>query len=463
MPEVRLSLDSGLVAARADGISGASDSSQTLRRNAETQFQTVRHVSGSLSLVVGSDGTTRSGRPTDVKADLHWVLERLPNGDVELRPVSCWYEFGKPAASSVVDGLARATGQQRSKRPAPNDDAGANELERQAHLRKEMSKRWDSMLERRQTRVDGESVSIQKEEILEPKKKAPKVAYPEEETLKDETGLRKQAKKKFKARRKLAKGAEQEDAPETANSLQELKAQRGEDGWDFSDGEQFSDDEQDRWDFDDQIQETAAQREEEQPSADEDEAEEAESAALETNHGKEIQVLLRQCEETAAPDSPDDDQDDDDDVGSGVGSAVSSGVGSGTGGVGRPTPASLAASLGGNQASSIDKPAVDSSAQQRRRESKRTEKPKTPKTSLVDANWLSAASPDELRKKIVECLRRQGSSCTPAKVLDLLGIRNSTGTPLFKKVAAALREVTSVEKRDGSSEKVVVLKPQYRE
>merc|ERR1712232_894203 len=68
----------------------------------------------------------------------------------------------------------------------------------------------------------------------------------EEERINDETGVKKQIKKQRKLRRtaaqKAAAGAEEEDAPETANALHALKRQRGENAWDFSDDEQFSDD-----------------------------------------------------------------------------------------------------------------------------------------------------------------------------------------------------------------------------
>merc|ERR1719210_337604 len=75
------------------------------------------------------------------------------------------------------------------------------------------------------------------------------VLYPDKEYVEDQTGLKKQAKKRRKLHKQAQQHAEDEDAPETANSMLELKATRGEDGWDFSDGEQFSDDEQDNFEF----------------------------------------------------------------------------------------------------------------------------------------------------------------------------------------------------------------------
>merc|ERR1719291_723521 len=100
---------------------------------------------------------------------------------------------------------------------------------------------------------------------------AKEVAYPDQEHLKDESGLKRQAKKRKKLHQAAGRNAEDEDAPETANSMLELKASRGEDGWDFDQGEQFSDDEQDNFEFDDQLD--TVKEEDGAVSADEEAAE----------------------------------------------------------------------------------------------------------------------------------------------------------------------------------------------
>jgi hypothetical protein len=187
------------------------------------------------------------------------------------------------------------------------EDAGEAHLRDDAAKRKQLADRLDAMLSRRSVRtgdagqdrgkkeVVGSAVVITSSNVDETgqvKKTAAKVAYPEADRLKDMTGLKKLAQKRTKAIRKEAKaaeGAEDEDAPDTANALHELKGERGECGWDFEDEEMFSDDEQETCDFNDQLK---VDDDLEAPSGDEEIGEECEKGDLLTSHGKQLEVLV---------------------------------------------------------------------------------------------------------------------------------------------------------------------------
>ncbi|CAJ1406928.1 unnamed protein product [Effrenium voratum] len=236
-------------------------------------------------------GMARSGRQMDVKQNLHWVVKTLPNGSMEIRPVKGWYDLGTPTGPGAMKAAVKP------KRLA--SDAAA-EMQRQTHLRKEHSDRWDAMLKRRGTREE------RKESTEEPEAKirAKKVMFPAQEG--DETGCKKQEEKRRKVLRKQQKahqqGAEEQAVPEVASSLLELK--QGEGGWDFTDEEQFSDDDdQERWDFDDQL--VAAAPKEGLPSGDEEDEDTKPEATL-SSFGEEIEVLLRGGAEFESPNEPTD-------------------------------------------------------------------------------------------------------------------------------------------------------------
>ncbi|CAJ1418446.1 unnamed protein product [Effrenium voratum] len=131
-------------------------------------------------------GMARSGRQMDVKQNLHWVVKTLPNGSMEIRPVKGWYDLGTPTGPGAMKAAVKP------KRLA--SDAAA-EMQRQTHLRKEHSDRWDAMLKRRGTREE------RKESTEEPEAKirAKKVMFPAQEG--DETGCKKQEEKRRKVLR----------------------------------------------------------------------------------------------------------------------------------------------------------------------------------------------------------------------------------------------------------------------
>jgi len=135
-------------------------------------------------------GTAWTGRLTDVKPLLHWVLEKGTDGGYRLRPVRSWYEFTRISAPGgaqalKLDGKKRKLGRTEWSK----DDPGARELQRDAELRHSHAERWKGIMQRRQERV-GVSVGVGKAMAPEAEQAVPEVMYPDKEFAADDTGLR---------------------------------------------------------------------------------------------------------------------------------------------------------------------------------------------------------------------------------------------------------------------------------
>lgn len=301
----------------------------------------VRHEDTGTTSSVHEDGSVRAGKPADVKPDMHWVLEPVEGGGFQVRPVFSWYEFGRPSPADRAE--QSWTGVVGGQDKTSLEFAEA-EIRRESGLRKQFADRWEMMLGKRASKygfrttrgqiikdlqqrwIPDETVDIvgtlQAMEPLDALKtledmevpqitraraaggvgsrvkamcidETAKVAYPEEERLNDDAGLERQKKKVMKALKRKADAidkAEEDEVPNTANALLQLKSERGEAIWDFSDGEEFSDDEQEKCDFDEQLRnddEQAAQA----PEVDEEDTDAEEGDPL-TSHGKELEFLL---------------------------------------------------------------------------------------------------------------------------------------------------------------------------
>lgn len=365
------------------------------------QLLRVRRGPAEIAEALDVDGMLRPGRRADVKPDLHWVLEPVKSGRFQLRPVCGWYDFGMPA-------LGHSGGAVASDATTSEGFAG---LDREARLRKELAGKWDSMNDRRRKREGGgeagevrgepkSSVAEVRASLLSSETKPKKDAVYPEDRAGDDSGILHQQRKRRKAILRAnakMKGAEDEAVPDTANSLLELKAQRGEAGWDFAEEEQFSDDEQENWDFDDQLM---AVKEDEAPSGDED-GEETEGVDLLSGHGKEIEVLLERFTENARSAAP--------------------------------------ALEAAQEAPELGEPggAEGSDAE-------------TSSVGARDSSSVGArATLSELELKAVEALRARGGACPEEEALKLLGESSK----------AALAAVAAVESL--SSQRYAVLKPKF--
>lgn len=258
----------------------------------------------------GPKGLTRFGRPMGIKPNLHWVIKSLPNGVMEIRPVKGWYDL----ATSLSASAPSAAPKPAPPRSAAAGDVAARELQQQALVRKESADRWDAMNKRRQQRIEETEgarrvdvvhkpeAAVDTEEttaVAEERRRKAAVLYPEESAA-DETGFQLHEEKRRKVLQKLQKaqdaGAEEQAVPDVASTLLELKRQQGEGAWDFSDEEEFSDDE-DRGDADTkEVQ--VAEEDPHLPSGDEED-EEAQPSATLSGVGEELQVLLKVDPETA--------------------------------------------------------------------------------------------------------------------------------------------------------------------
>jgi len=447
--------------------------------------------------VLDARGGSWSGRRADVKPDLHWLLRPMEDGSYEATPVRAWYEFNShvPAAGSRLEARGASgraagggSGGAAAKRPA---EAGTAELEREAGLCNEMANRWEAMLERRQTRQGMNLTARAMRETMRAlarrdpwealKASKGEQAYPElEERIKDETGLRKQRRKQRKALHREARAtndAEDEAVPETANSLLQLKPEHGEGGWEFSDKEEFSDDDEEKWDFDDQIECAAANAE--APSADEDEAEEAEKGDLLTTHGHNIEALLQtynggvDLAEAGAVGGEE---------GAAAGSSGSEASEPEAPPPARRTPAALRAEAG-----AAKEPAAVAAASARGLGSRaaaagaavvmpaaplapsaRGTPPGPPAAAPAPPAATPAAAPaggrEVLREKVVACLRERGGTCRAQDAMRAMGLRErDPGSTFYKEVLAVLKEVATVERVPGdAAQRVLVLRSQYK-
>lgn len=343
-------------------------------------------------------GRRRRGLPTDVKPGQHWVMQRRAEGGYKLFPVTGWYEFGKPIhappalvatppapVSTSAPGKRKAALLAASVAAASPAERGEAELKREAGVRKALADKWDSFMERRSKRENlGGSRKVQEDS------NGYKLPTQEERTT-DDTGMRNIVQKHRKARQKQARateaGAEDEDAPDTANALHDLK--RGSDNaWDFSDNEQFSDDDEGyKVEYDDQHKAD----EDDAPSADEAQAEEGKTGEVAIGEalgdvGLQIEAALHRVQEAAAS---------------------------------KPAPPAaetLAAPAG---------PAAPAAA-----------------AAAVEAPLPTAPA---RRETVVRCLRFYGGSCTLKQVAQTLDLRRSQ-VALWNAYTATIKEVAVIIK-----------------
>lgn len=411
------------------------------------------------------NGAVRVGKPLDVKPDVHWVLEPVEGGGFQLWPVLSWYEFGK---------LSRADRQVQIQVGA-GDDAAADthakrrlelaeeELRRESGLRKEHAERWETMLEKRGGNTGSRMMRGQM--IIEASKQdTVKVSYPEEERLNDDTGLKRHKRKMMKALKRKADAIEKEDVPDTANSLHQLKSEQSEAIWDFSDGEKFSDDEQDKWDFDEQLQNDDVDEQAAQLPEAGDEVSEAEEGDLLSAHGKELEVLLERHTGST---------NDDEVQADGDACAVSSDS--------DDSEEEVSAKQRSKQKDKDDasvpkrsqvKPAGKDQGKRKMilsgvsRSASSTAAPAVEPPAAVSITLTPSESGDhvlsnsELRKRTIECLRQRGGTCKLSNVVAALGLR-SQHSPLYKRAVAVLKEVADVQRMPGESRPLLVLKREH--
>jgi len=345
---------------------------------------------------IGVEGSVRTGRALDVKQDVHWVLQPM-SGGFQLSPVSGWYQFGTPALSVK-----------------PNKA----ELRRDAGLRIQHADRWETMLEKRSGGTS--SVKVVRGQIpVEAAKEADtkKAAYPVEERLNDDSGLKRQKQKMQKAlKRKADAMADDNDAPETANSLHNLKSENAEVMWDFEDGEKFSDDEQELVDFDeDLLNEDAKEETAPVPEAGDEasEAEENEEGDPLSNHGKELEVLLERH----------------------TGPAVAKEAGE----VGEDCVASSDSEESADDGTAAAKLRIKPGSRDHLNSrvlatASRLVQPDGEDSELTDA---------ELRRRTIACLRSRGGVCQLSEWVLAMGLRKQRST-LYKRAVAVLTKVADL-------------------
>lgn len=441
-----------------------------------------RKADGSATAkTTASIGQVRVGRHTLVKPGLHWALVRNADGDYELQSVQGWLEFGPPqkvqttpattpaptpvpapASGSAPAPKAQAKAKAGDKRNAsalaklalkPDGDVGGGEAELLANAgeRKQFSERWESIKNRRDLR-EGQAEPGESEPS---NSKSKREEYPDEVRLNDETGARHQKKKAAKMYKKQAAALDDledmEDVPDTANALLDLKNQKGEGCWDFSDDELYSDDELDKFDWDaDEGLKKPEEEEEAAPSADEDEGEDEEKGKELTTHGKELQVLIENYGEGEEPPASAD-----------GGDAVDGGD------VALLQAADAEAAL--PAASESDGEASEGEGDAKRRRKNETDGTKAavsaPAASLAVADTSAAAVPEptdtQLRTQAIACLRQKGGQCTLADAAAALGLRDRH-SKLYQRVVAVLKQVASVERLAGQARPVLVLKKEHQ-
>lgn len=455
----------------------------------------------------GKDGVQRTGKQTDVKAGQHWVLAPTPGGYVA-RPVHGWFDFSPPAFVQAPRVATPAPGRPRAMKERevdPNSaEAGELEMLKASGLRKEFADRWGGMLERRAARV---GVPVKRGEILKvnPPSDAPlKVAYPEEEKLRDELGLNKEKQKKRKALKKEAKAefAEDDDVPDSANSLLSLKSQRGEAKWDFEDEEAFSDDGEDKWDFNDDLQKAPG---EVAPEADEDEGPEGEN--LLGSHGKELETLMQRMEKGGRSPSPSGAVDAED------GSASELSEGEHCAKKRRLDEPPMLAAVPLRTATALEERRIVSKVAEKASRSTPHEKVRSSKAQAIQLEEVRPAktqdvslpekarsarshdagssrapptraemrgqpvptpaaqgspekpapdeavpSDDELRARVVDCFRKRGGTCGLSDAAAALCLKDRKSA-LYQRAVAVLKEVSTTQRLPGEARPVLVLKP----
>lgn len=259
----------------------------------------VRHADTGSASGIHEDGTVRAGRQTNVPSDIHWVLEPLEGGTFQIRPVFSWYEFGQPMKrdEQTTNGLEL---DESCELITKDLDAAEAEIKHASRLRNEFEDKWQTMRSKHglrcSLRATRAQITRRRQEIivsettadligsLDLLSKSPleavktlqeleatprmrrgnrasnrraKIAHPEEDRLNDNTGMERHKQKARKALKRKAgavEEAEEAEVPDTANALHQLKPERGEATWDFEDGEEFSDDEQEQVDVQEQLQ-----------------------------------------------------------------------------------------------------------------------------------------------------------------------------------------------------------------
>lgn len=432
----------------------------------------------------GADIAAWTGRLTDVKPLLHWVLEPIDGRGYRLVPVRQWYEFARVSPAALEAAMeAEPAGRRRIQKM--HEEIASKEMQQQTELRNLFAEKWKGIKLRRMERV-GTSVGHGKAMATEPEQVEEAVLYPEKEFAKDDTGVKRAAKKRKKALMKEAgavDGAEEGDVPDSANAMLKLKSAHGESGWDFEDDEQFSDDEQEKFEFDDQL-ETAATNVDDAPALDDEAEDNPDNPNAEDmlgSHGQELQLLLGRGGERGEDDDTADqagsdpadnmnaDEDDDDQQrrgdqdqqpivrrtpkAKGKGKAKAKGKAQGKAGSSK----AIAAKVQG--------PAKAAAAKARF-----MAPPNAPEArSMVPAPVVplaavrvSPASPpgvsDEqiLRRRVIDQLRCNSGSCRPQALCDNLGVKGKDH-PMYKILSGVLREVATVDK----ATRTLVLKPEY--
>jgi len=440
-----------------------------------------------------ASGHFRIGRQTTVKPGLHWALVRNAKGDYELQNVQGWMEFGPPQkaqaskASSVAVAVVPAAttpaqGQKIDKRTLTGKLAlkadmelgeGEKELLEAAGMRKKFADRWEAICERRDVRTGTLERKTEPGEGDPSKPTKGDIEYPEEVRLADDTGLRHQKKKATKALKKKAAALDDledlEDVPETANALLELKHEKGEGGWDFSDAEQYSDDDVDKFEWEGEESLKRPEEEEEaQVSADEDEGVEEEKGTELSTHGKELQVLMDNYGGEEEPCGEE-----------------------GGGDVDQADVALLQEAQADVDASGVLPAASESDAEAPEDDDENTAKrrrisdvegggvssrtapasaPPRPAAAAAPAAVASASgtvpkpagepTDAQLRTQAIACLREKGGQCTLADAAAALGLRDRHAN-LYQRVVATLKQVASIERVAGQARPVLVLKKEH--
>lgn len=358
------------------------------------------------------------GRMTDVKPNMHWVLEPVRDGYV-LRPVKGWYEFGPRCLPADAD-------KGKPKKKMQEAEEEIREVSKYRHL---MSDRWSKMVQKRNERV-GAPARVGKA-MMDEEVKEDQVMYAETEFNVEQI----QAKKRRKLQKRAMDVAEDQDAPVTANTMLDLKRNKGEDGWDFSDEDQFSDDEPEKVEFDDQLQTAKVDEHEDAPSGDEN-AEEGEDAGVMDEHGKQLEVLIKDADSNQ---------------------------------IGNPEEAKETEAKAPEEGVDAEEEhAADnadesqtSSVRRRSRAGAETSNPAVePQRPAQSVKGSDVPNLQEIRRRVIDCfLRNNDGSCTPQAVVKALGVeQRDKNNPFYRTVLSTLKEVADV--KQVGSKRVLMLKPE---
>lgn len=380
--------------------------------------------------------------------------------------------------SKLHSGAAPA-GQRLGEKPTPrgNKSVGTRLLQRLEQL-EELEER--EAQEGRAPHTPGPEEEHAADAPDDARRVAREVEHPEEERLKDDTGLERHRKKKRKALKRQAGAvdrAEDEEVPETANALLQLKSEKGECLWDFHDDDKFHDDEIDRFDFDDQLHLDVDTGRDALPTAEDDmaDADDEHVELLLTKHGADLEALLAKHDDDADGDTPQPDaafdarpkasasavSDDPQASGAARGSAppaaaAAAGAASGAAPSGAPwTPDSPGA--GGNRAAAAPTapaasvaPAVPAAAAAGA----------APSPSRSTSATSATSSRQQLRQRAIACLQANGGQCSLSVAGAALGL-TSPDSPMYKQVVAVLKEVADMRRLPGEARPQLFLRPEF--